>query len=105
MNALGDLNVGLNAGSLDLTLPNRSFSGSIHANAGSVTLCAPPGAALKLNTSESIVASYDFEDHGLVKSGSTWQTPGFETAAVRIELDTQANAGSFSLDPKEGCGG
>jgi hypothetical protein len=105
LSALGDLQLGLNAGSLNLTLPNQSFRGSIHANAGSVNLCAPPGAALRLNTSESIVASYDFEDHGLVKDDSTWQTPGFETAAVRIELDTQANAGSFSLDPEEGCGG
>jgi hypothetical protein len=102
---LGDLQIGLNAGSLNLTLPNQSFKGSIEANAGSVNLCAPAGAALRLNTSESIVASYDYEDHGLVQSGSTWQTPGFDSAAVRIELDTQANAGSFSLDPEDGCGG
>lgn len=102
---LGDLQIGLNAGALNLTLPNASFSGSIEANAGSVNLCAPPGAGLKFNTGENIVASYDYEDHGLVKTGSTWQTPGFETAAVRIELDTRANAGSFSLDPEGGCSG
>lgn len=102
---LGDLQIGLNAGSLNLSLPNRTFSGSIEANAGSVNLCVPPGVALKLRTAESIVASYDYEDHGLVKDGSTWQTPGFDTAAVRIELETQANAGSFSLNPEVGCGG
>ncbi len=101
----GDLSIGLNAGSLELTLPNQSLTGSIEANAGSVALCAPSGAALRLHTSESIVASYDFEDHGLVKQGSTWETPGFDAAAVRIELDTKANAGSFSLDPEDGCGG
>ncbi|MDO8485251.1 MAG: hypothetical protein Q7S35_09940, partial [Candidatus Limnocylindrales bacterium] len=105
LHELGDLQVGLNAGSLNLTLPNQSLTGSIEANAGSVSLCVPPGAALKLNTAESIVASYDYEDHGLVRGGSTWQTPGFDTAAVRIELDTRANAGSFSLDPEDGCGG
>lgn len=102
---LGDLHIGLNAGSLNLTLPNESLTGSIEANAGSVNLCVPPGAALKLNTAESIVSSYDYEDHGLVKDGSTWQTPDFDTAAVRIELDTRAKAGSFSLDPEDGCGG
>lgn len=102
---LGDLRIKLNAGSLNLTLPSQSLSGSIEANAGSVNLCVPPGAALKLRTAESIVASYDYEGHGLVKNGSTWQTPGFETAAVRIDLSTQANAGSFSLDPEGGCGG
>ena len=56
LHALGDLQIGLNAGSLDLTLPNQSLTGSIEANAGSVNLCAPPGAALKLNTADSIVA-------------------------------------------------
>ena len=93
----------LNAGSLGLTLPNLSFSGEIQANAGSVRLCAPPGAALKLHTGENIVASYDYEGHGLVKNGSTWTTPGFDSAAVKIELDTSANAGSFTLDPEGGC--
>jgi hypothetical protein len=102
---IGDLQIELNAGSIDLTLPNLSMTGSIKANAGSVKLCAPPGAALRLQTSESIVASYDFGDHGLVKNGSTWETPGFAAAAVKIDLRTEANAASFSLDPKDGCGG
>jgi hypothetical protein len=102
---LGDLRVGINAGSLELTLPDQSLTGSIEANAGSVQLCVPPGVALRLNTAESIVSSYDFEGEGLVKRGSTWETPGFGAARVRIELDTVANAGSISLNPEEGCGG
>lgn len=102
---LGDLRIGLNAGSLELTLPNRSLSGSIEANAGAVALCVPPGIALRLQTSESVVASYDFEDQGLVEQGATWETPGFDAAAVQIELDTKANAGSFSLNPEDGCDG
>jgi hypothetical protein len=102
---IGGVQIGLNAGSLDLILPNLSMIGSIEANAGSVQLCAPPGAGLRLQTDESIVARYDFEDHGLIKSGSTWETPGFDAAPVKIELRTQANAGSFSLDPEGGCGG
>ena len=102
---LGDLQIGLNAGSLNLTLPNESTTGSIEVNAGSVNLCTPRGAALKLDTSDSVVGSYDYENQGLVKAGTTWQTPGFDDAAVRIELDTRANAGSFSLDPEDGCHG
>lgn len=100
---IGDLDVGINAGSLGLTLPNRSMSGSIEVNAGSVNLCAPAGAALRFRTGENIVGSYDYDGHGLVKSGSTWTTPGFDTAAVRIDLQTSANAGSFTLDPEGGC--
>jgi hypothetical protein len=102
---LGNLQAELNAGSLNVTLPNASLTGSIEANAGAVNLCVPPGAGLQLNTKEGFAASYDYGDHGLIKEGLTWRSPGFETAAVRIELDTHANAGSFSLDPEEGCGG
>ena len=100
---LGGFDVGLNAGSLGLTLPNVSMSGSIAANAGAVRLCAPAGVALRLRTGESIVASYDYEGHGLIHDGSTWSTPGFDTAPVKIDLETTANAGSFTLDPEAGC--
>ena len=101
--AIGVLDARLNAGSLGLTLPNATLTGTIIANAGSVRLCAPAGAALKLRTGENIVGSYDYDGHGLVKDGSTWTTPGFDTAAVKIELQTSANAGSFTLDPEDGC--
>jgi hypothetical protein len=100
---LEGIDFGLNAGSLGLTLPNLSMTGSIEANAGAVKLCAPAGAALKLHTGESIIAAYDYEDNGLVHEGTTWTTPGFDTAAVRIELRTVANAGSFALNPEGGC--
>ncbi len=93
----------MNAGSLALTLPNLSMTGSIHANAGSVKLCAPAGAALRLETGSSVISSYDYDGHGLVQDGTTWTTPGFDTAAVKIDLRTEANAGSFVLDPEDGC--
>lgn len=100
-----DLQIVMNAGSLGLILPSQSLSGSIQANAGSVELCAPAGAALRLETSDSIVASYEYEDQGLVKNGSIWETPGYDSAAVKIDLRTSANAGSFSLNPGDGCAG
>ena len=50
------------------------------------------------------ITSYDYAGHGLVQDGKTWTTPGYDSATVRIELDTNANAGSFSLDPEDGCG-
>lgn len=105
LSGIGEFGAELNAGSLEVTLPNQTFEGSIEANAGSVSLCAPPGAALRLRTGDSFAVGYDYDDQGLVKNGSTWETPGFDAAQVRIELDTQANAGSFSLNPEDGCGG
>jgi hypothetical protein len=102
--AIGPIDATLNAGSLGLILPNLSMTGSIQANAGAVRLCAPPGVALRLHTGESLLGGYDYTGHGLVQDGSTWSTPGFDTAPVRIELDTAANIGSFKLDPEDGCG-
>lgn len=102
--AIGGVDFTLNAGSLNLSLPAVSMTGTIQANAGAVKLCAQPGVALRLETGESIVASYDYAEEGLVQDGSVWSTPGFESAEVKIDLRTRANAGSFTLNPEGGCG-
>ena len=102
--AVQHIDVQLNAGSVGITLPHVSTTGTIHANAGAVRLCSQPGVGLKLHTGESIVASYDYAGHGLVQNGSTWTSPDFDSAAQKIELQTEANAGSFVLDPEDGCG-
>ncbi len=100
-----EIAIEMNAGSLRLTLPATSMHGSINVNAGSVQLCAPPGVALRLRTNDSIITSYDYEGHGLTHTGSTWVSPDYDTAAQRIDLVTEGNAGSFTLNPKEGCRG
>ena len=102
--AISTIDLQLNAGSLGVTLPALSLTGSIQANAGSVKLCVPPGTGVRLHTGESIIASYDYAGHGLVQDGSAWTTPGFDSASVKIDLQTKANAGSFTLDPEAGCG-
>ena len=103
--AIRELNVEVNAGSAGITLPNLSLTGTVQANAGSVRLCVPPGAGLRLETSGSVVASNDYPAHGLVEDESVWSTPGYDSAPVRIDLKTEGNAASFTLDPQEGCDG
>jgi hypothetical protein len=97
------IEVGLNAGSLGLYLPSVSTTGSIEANAGSIRLCAPEGVALRLHTGDSVLSSQDFAAAGLVQVDGVWETPGYDTSVTRIELQTEANAGSFNLNPPEGC--
>ncbi len=97
------IDVGLNAGSLGLYLPAVSTTGSIEANAGSIRLCAPDGVALRLHVDDNLLSSYDYGSAGLIHVGDAWETAGYDTAVTRIELDTQANAGSFTLDPPDGC--
>lgn len=104
VSSIGSVDFTLNAGAINLTLPSTSMTGTIQANAGAVKLCAPAGVALRLETGDSIVASYDYAGEGLVQDGSVWSTPGFEGAPVKIDLRTRANAGSFTLNPEGGCG-
>ncbi len=102
---MGDLQVELNAGAVGITLPALSLTGAIEANAGSVNLCVPEGAGLRLQTTDSVAASFDYADHGLVQNGSTWTSSGYDGAAMRIDLRTSGNAASFRLDPEDGCDG
>jgi hypothetical protein len=100
---VNEIDLQLNAGSLGLTLPDRSLTGSIRANAGAVRICVPAGVALRLTTGGAL-NSYAYGGSDLVQDGSTWSSPGFDNAQVRIDLETIANAGSFTLDPEDGCG-
>jgi len=101
--AARSLQVSVNAGSVQVILPDASLRGSVSANAGSVELCRSADTAIRITTSENVAASYDFP--GLVQTGDTFESPGFAGAAVRIELDASANAGSIALDPEDGCNG
>lgn len=97
------LSLTVNAGSGSIQLPARSMSGSITVNAGSVSLCRSPGAAIRLRMANEFASSNDYSAQGLIRSGDTWESPDWASASQRVELTTNANAGSFSLDPQEGC--
>jgi hypothetical protein len=100
---ISDLDVTVNAGSMTLTLPDQSVKGSFEVNAGSIKLCLATDAGVRIRTDESIISSYDFS--GLEKNGSTWQSPGYDGAVVKVDLDAHANAGSVSLERTDGpCG-
>jgi hypothetical protein len=105
--AIAGLNVTLNAvGDPRILLPNRNLSGRIEANAaGNIRLCPPAGAGLRLHANDNITASNNFAARGLSKVGDVWQTPGYETADIRIELETSVNAGSFNLEAEGSCSG
>jgi hypothetical protein len=100
--SLENLRVQANMGSIAIDLPAVSFSGRLQVNVGSIEVCAPAGAGLRIRAQTSIGTS-DFGDEGLVLDGQTWETPGFDDAAVRIDLSTETNLGSLSLNPEDGC--
>ena len=98
------LELHVNAGDARIVLPATSLTGSLTVNAGSIRMCAPAGAGLRFSTNDSnFTSSFDFGSAGLQKSGSTWTSPDFASAAIKIDLTTTANAGSFALNPADGC--
>ena len=102
---LGDVEVHTNLGSTTVRLPERSLSGAISVNAGSVALCAPAGAGLRVEL-DTVAGSADLGSHGLVRSDDdVWQTPDYASAAARIDLRIDVNAGSLALDPARECAG
>jgi hypothetical protein len=101
--AIETLSVTLNAGSATIWLPSRSLTGHLNANAGSIALCLPTGAGLRVATSESVAASNDFGAHGLTRTGDSWETSGYASAAIRIDLTAEAIAASLSLDAPSAC--
>lgn len=99
--ALRAIDLGLNAGSLAIWLPALSFAGHMEANAGSIDLCVPPGTGLLVTMSSNITTAHNLDERGLTRSGDIWTRNG--SNGTTIELTIEANAGSITLDPEEGC--
>ena len=102
----GSVSASVNAGSLSISLPSpaTTLQASLSVNAGSIDVCVPGGVGLRIRTAKSALGSDNFADRGLARSGDTWTRPGFATATQRIELETDANLGSITLNPEDGCG-
>ena len=100
--SIATLSATVNAGNLLIALPNASAQGSLTVNAGHLGLCVPAGAGLRIQTSGAL-GSNNLAAHGLVDGGGVWTTPGYDSAAVRIDLDATINAGNLELDPSGGC--
>jgi Domain of unknown function (DUF5668) len=102
--AFGDAVIDVNFGSATLRLPNESLSANLSVNAGSAALCVPSGAGLRVLL-RSAAASNDFASHGLIEKNGGWETPGYTTATVRLDVRADVNAGSLTLDPQRQCAG
>jgi hypothetical protein len=100
---VANLNVRVNAGSAAVVLPGASMTGTLEANAGSIEFCAPPDAGLRISTNDNPTGANNFADRGLTRSGSTWETPGYSSATIQIDLRATANAASLTLNPEDGC--
>ena len=101
--SLDEIDLQGNAGSASLILPNASVTGRLQVNAGSIEFCTPPGAGLRIRTGDNPIGSYNLDGEGLGRDGDTWESDGFDSADVRIDLRVEANVGSITLNPEDGC--
>jgi hypothetical protein len=98
------LDVTVNAGSAAIDAPAYSGTLSASLNAGSLDLCLPAGAAVRVSWSGAL-ASNDLDRLGLVKvDDHTWTTQQFDAAKDHVELRVSANAGRFGLSMGGACG-
>ena len=100
--AIDSIDVQTNAGSASVTMPATSMNGRVQVNAGSIELCTPVEAGLRIRTGGGLGGN-NFADAGLDQSGDTWESPGYADAAAKIDLDAEANLGSINLNPDDGC--
>jgi hypothetical protein len=97
------LDVEMNAGSMAITADAQTaLSGTIQMNAGSVDLCAPADAGLQI-TSSGTAFGTNLDESNLTRNGDTWRSQGYTSAQHKITLTVHGNAGSFNLNPEEGC--
>lgn len=94
-----DFEVQLNAGSLTLEMdPGTDLDGRIDVNAGSVDLCADTSIGIQITIESSVAFSHNLDDSGLTKSGDTYSSSTFATAARRVVLTVHGNAATFTLN-------
>lgn len=96
------LDLTLNASSGSIGLPAGSIVGDITLNVSSLDLCMPADAEARLRI-DATLASDDLGSSGLVKDGDGWQTPGYATAATRIDLSITSTFSSVSVERPEVC--
>jgi hypothetical protein len=101
--AVARLDVQMNAGSARISAPNATLTGTFGVNAGSISFCVPEGVGVRINGPDNLTAANNFAERGLTKVGASWESSNYAAASNRFTITASANAGSLTLNPREGC--
>jgi hypothetical protein len=94
---VGNLNVSTNLGSADVTLDSSSdLTGHLATNLGSLRVCVPADMGVSITSSDSLSSS-DFAELGMIRSGNTWTTPNYSTAAHKAIFSVDTSLGSVAF--------
>ncbi len=101
---LASVNGTVNAGSAVVDLPGGALQVNLSLNAGSIDVCLPTGTPVTIQWSGAL-GSNDLAQAGLTEvERNVWQTPGFSAGQPHAALNVSANAGSFGLKLGGTCG-
>jgi hypothetical protein len=98
---ISTVDISINAGRVRIRA-GGDLHGMLSANAGSLELCAPPDAALRIRVQEQLTFGHNLDDRGLTKTGDVWSRTGSPSGGL-VDLEVQGNAANLTLDPDGGC--
>jgi hypothetical protein len=95
------IDAAVNAGRVRIRA-DGDLHGRLSANAGSLELCVPEDAALRIRVEEQLTFGHNLDDRGLTRTGDVWTRDG-STSGGLIDLAIEGNAANLTLDPEGGC--
>ena len=100
---VGDLSVSTNLGAAFITLDGSSdLAANLSTSLGSIEVCVPAELGVRVANSDSLSSS-DFGSLGMVRSGNSWQTLNYDSAAHKANLSVMTSLSSLKLHNIGGC--
>lgn len=98
--SLEDLRVEMGVGHIKLTLPaTGQFAASVSQGVGTLEILIPKGMAVRIETDTALAVDHMPDD--LVKQEEVYSSPGYSTAANRIEIDASVAIGVLTVRYQE----
>jgi hypothetical protein len=98
---VAQLSMSVNAASASVRLPaTGNLSADFSVNAGSLRICAPSEVGLRIHQ-DGVLSTTSYP--GLVRSGDTWESPGYSIAINHADVTISVNVGSVDVNPMGGC--
>jgi len=96
-----DLSVIVRAASVSLDLPvDQDLGADFSVDAGALRICAPSELGLRIRH-DGVLGTTNYT--GFVRSGDTWESPGYSMANHHADVTVTANVGSVDVNPVGGC--
>jgi hypothetical protein len=100
---VGNLSVSTSLGAAYITLDGSSdLTGDLSTSLGSLELCVPSELGVRVTTSDNLSSS-DYGSLHMIRSGTSWQTPNYDTAAHTAILTVNASLSRLTLNNTGGC--